>query len=55
MGGDEAGGGTYGRRAKQQGRFCKALNVWVWKRHGGKGERNGGHVGTAVTGTPPWA
>lgn len=41
MGRDQAGGGTWGRRAKKQGRSCKALNVWVWRRcdekDGGKG------------------
>lgn len=46
MGRDEAGGGTWGKGAKKQERFCKAMSTWVWRRRDGEGGRKGGHMGT---------
>lgn len=55
MGRDQVGGGMWVRRAKKQGRSCKALNVWVWRRHNEKDGGKRGHVGTAATAACPQA
>lgn len=41
--------------AKKQGRSCKALNMWVWRRHDEKDGGKGGHMGTAAIAALPQA